>query len=144
MLGSMASLDTYGLWRIKYIQLICSSIKLWQVKVSHNTTYTVSFISEAKLYTPDKMRMLTRLNRSLAVWLAMLPGQVRNSGDGKHKRGRGGLYRCLKCVLLCLLSSERFISVHCGAAVVHSMPHIGILLVYTSVPLAGTRLHTIP
>lgn len=47
MLVQLASLDTYGLWRIKYILLICPSIKLCRVEVSHNTIHTVSFRFEA-------------------------------------------------------------------------------------------------
>lgn len=69
----------------------------------------------------------------------MVSRQGRNSGSSKHKRRTGDVYRCLKCVLLCLLSSEPFSSVHYRAAFTHSMPHIMILAVCTSAPNPSGR-----
>lgn len=75
----------------------------------------------------------------------MLSRQEKSSGSGKHQRRAGDLFRCLKCVLQCLLSSEHLSSAHYRAAVTHNRPHTEILFAPSpSVPLAGTRPHTIP
>lgn len=72
----------------------------------------------------------------------MFPREGRNSGDGKHERSTGDLYRCLKCVLLCFLSSEAFSSAHLLCTACHTLWYLSTP--WPSAHPAGSRLHTVP
>jgi len=75
----------------------------------------------------------------------MFSRQGRDSGDGKHKGRTGEIYRCLKCMLLCFavnLSAQSTTEQPLRTA----CPTLWSCLStpWPLVPLAATRLHTIP